>query len=61
MERYNEEVQQAISEVRVWQASCNSYYRTLSGRVVTKRSNSMSEFRERRAAPDPDVYEVASL
>ena len=59
MARYNEEIQRAIGNVTVWQADCNGYYRSPSGRIVTQWPHSMSEFRERTAAPDPDVYETA--
>jgi cation diffusion facilitator CzcD-associated flavoprotein CzcO len=61
MERYNDEVQQAISEVRVWQADCNGYYRSPSGRVVTQWPYSMSEFRKRTETPCDDDFEVAPL
>jgi cation diffusion facilitator CzcD-associated flavoprotein CzcO len=61
MERYNEEIQQAIGRVKVWQADCNGYYRTPSGRVVTQWPHSMSEFRARTATPDPEAFEVAPL
>jgi len=59
MARYNDEVQRAIEGIRVWQADCNGYYRSAGGRVVTQWPFSMSEFRERTAAPDPDAFEVA--
>ena len=59
MERFNDEVQQAISEIKVWQADCNGYYRTPSGRVVTQWPYSMTDFRNRTADPDDDAYEVA--
>jgi cation diffusion facilitator CzcD-associated flavoprotein CzcO len=58
MERYNEEIQLAIGRVRVWQADCNGYYRSPSGRVVTQWPYSMSEFARRTAVPDADAYEV---
>ncbi|MFP6624900.1 MAG: NAD(P)/FAD-dependent oxidoreductase, partial [Myxococcota bacterium] len=61
MERYNEEVQQAIAGIEVWQADCNGYYRTPSGRVVTQWPYSMSEFRERTSKIDPEGFEVAPL
>ncbi|MFP8878164.1 MAG: NAD(P)/FAD-dependent oxidoreductase [Myxococcota bacterium] len=61
MERYNEEVQQAIGSIEVWQADCNGYYRTPSGRVVTQWPFSMSEFRERTSKPDVEDYETAPL
>jgi cation diffusion facilitator CzcD-associated flavoprotein CzcO len=59
MARYNEEVQKAIEGVSVWQASCNGYYRSPSGRVVTQWPFSMSEFDRRTNQPDDDAYEVA--
>jgi cyclohexanone monooxygenase len=58
MERYNEEVQEAIAGVKVWQAGCNGYYRTPSGRVVTQWPFSMSEFAERAAKPETEIFEV---
>ena len=61
MERYNEEVQQAIGSIEVWQADCNGYYRTPSGRVVTQWPFSMSEFRERTSKPDVEDYETTPL
>lgn len=61
MERYNDEVQQAISSIEVWQADCNGYYRTPGGRVVTQWPYSMSEFRDRTATPEADAFEVAPL
>jgi len=61
MERYNEEVQEAIAGIEVWQADCNGYYRTPSGRVVTQWPYSMSEFRERTSKVDTDGFEVAPL
>lgn len=54
--RFNEEIQQAIGAVRVWQAGCNGYYRTPSGRVVTQWPYTMSEYQRRTAAPDPEHY-----
>lgn len=59
MQRYNEEVQEAISAVRVWQADCNGYYRSPSGRIVTQWPFSMTEFHRRTAAIDPNAFEVA--
>jgi hypothetical protein len=59
MQSYNEEVQEAIAGVKVWQAGCSGYYRTPSGRVVTQWPYSMTEFRERSSAIDPSAFEVA--
>ena len=61
MERYNEEIQRAIERVAVWQANCNGYYRSPSGRVVTQWPHSMSEFKRRTTTRDADAYEVAPL
>lgn len=58
MARYNDEVQQAIDGVTVWQDGCNGYYRTPSGRVVTQWPFSMSEFRRRTETIDPADYDV---
>jgi cation diffusion facilitator CzcD-associated flavoprotein CzcO len=59
MERYNEEIQEAIAGVSVWQAGCNGYYRTPSGRIVTQWPHSMSDFRDRTAKPDLEAFELA--
>lgn len=61
MARYNEEVQQAIAGVPVWNVGCNGYYRTPSGRIVTQWPFSMTEFRDRSARIDPEDFTVASL
>lgn len=59
MERYNGEVQEAIAGVEVWNAGCNGYYRTPSGRIVTQWPFSMNEFRRRTATVDPDDFVAA--
>jgi protocatechuate 3,4-dioxygenase beta subunit len=61
MQRYNEEIQRAIERIEVWQANCNGYYRSPSGRVVTQWPHSMSEFQSQRhtRTPDPGAFEVA--
>jgi cation diffusion facilitator CzcD-associated flavoprotein CzcO len=58
-ERYNEEIQDAIDGVKAWQAGCNGYYRTPSGRVVTQWPHSMTEFRRRVGALDIENFETA--
>ena len=58
MAAYNDEVQEAISGVEVWQQSCNGYYRTPSGRIVTQWPFSMSEFERRTASPVDDAFEI---
>jgi cation diffusion facilitator CzcD-associated flavoprotein CzcO len=59
MRRYNDEVQEAIAGVRVWQGEVNGYYRTAGGRNVTQWPFSMIEFDERTSTIDPDAFEVA--
>jgi cation diffusion facilitator CzcD-associated flavoprotein CzcO len=61
MDAYNEEIQRLIAGVKVWQADCNGYYRTASGRLVTQWPASMDEFRDRTAVIDPDAFEVGVL
>lgn len=58
MARYNAEVQHAIGGIEVWNAGCNGYYRSPSGRVVTQWPFSMTEFHDRTATIDPDAFEV---
>ena len=41
-------VQRDIDGIEVWQAGCNGYYRSPSGRVVTQWPHTMTEFRVRR-------------
>lgn len=61
MAEYNEKVQKAIAGVTVWQESCNGYYRSKSGRIVTQWPFSMTHFREMTETLDPEAYEVARL
>lgn len=58
MRTYNDEIQQAIAEVVVWQAGCHGYYRSPSGRIVTQWPFSMTEFQSRTAVLDLTAYEV---
>jgi cyclohexanone monooxygenase len=58
MARYNDDVQAAIATIPVWNASCNGYYRSPSGRVVTQWPFSMLDFRDRTAVLDLADYEV---
>jgi cation diffusion facilitator CzcD-associated flavoprotein CzcO len=57
--RYNDEVQEAIQGVKAWQADCNGYYRTPSGRVVTQWPYTMTEFRRRTSEPDTEDFDSA--
>jgi cation diffusion facilitator CzcD-associated flavoprotein CzcO len=54
--RWNDEVQAGIAQVQPWNAGCNGYYRTASGRVVTQWPWSMAEFSRRATDVDPDAF-----
>jgi len=58
--RFNAEVQEGIAGVKPWNAGCNGYYRTASGRVVTQWPWSMEEFARRSAEIDPDAFEMGA-
>ena len=58
MAEYNEELQRDIDKVDVWQAACQGYYRSPSGRIVTQWPHTMAEFRDRTMRPDPDAYDA---
>lgn len=61
MAEYNEQIQKAIGEVTVWQSSCNHYYASDSGRIVTQYPHSMSTFKRALAAVSSDAFEVRPL
>ena len=61
MAQYNEWVQGGIAGIEPWHASCNGYYRSPSGRIVTQWPHNMTTFKDQTAAIDDDAYEVASL
>ena len=60
MQAFNDQLQQDISLVDVWQADCGNdfYYRSSSGRFVTNWPHSMDEFTARTTQADPEAYEV---
>jgi cation diffusion facilitator CzcD-associated flavoprotein CzcO len=58
MADYNAELQRDLDNVAVWQAACQGYYRSPSGRIVTQWPHTMAEFRERTMRPDVDAFEV---
>lgn len=58
--RYNEEIQEAISNVTAWHGSCTNYYRAPSGRVVTQYPYRMGDLRDALSQLDLDAFEVAS-
>ena len=61
MDAYNVELQKAIDGVTVWQAGCNHYYASASGRIVTQYPHSMTFFKEQAKGVDPAIFEVAPL
>ena len=61
MARYNDWVQEGIAGIEPWHASCNGYYRSPSGRIVTQWPHNMTTFKDQTATIDENAYEVASL
>ena len=62
MAEYNVQMQEDIKTVEAWSslASCNTYYRAPSGRVVTQYPHTMGEYRDSIEDPEFDVYEAAA-
>lgn len=58
VDRFNEELQEEMAKIRVWQAGCPGYYRSPSGRIVTQWPWPMSEYRRRALRPDPENYDA---
>ena len=58
VEAFNAECQAAIASVKAWNAGCNGYYRSPSGRIVTQWPWSMTDFQARVAHPEPDAFET---
>jgi len=58
---YNDDVQQAIGGIKVWQADCHGYYKSRTGRIVTQWPFSMSEFGRRTETVAEDDFEVVPL
>jgi cyclohexanone monooxygenase len=56
MDDYNTALQADLDNVEVWAASCNNYYRTPNGRIVTQWPHSMTEYGRRTIMPDSDCY-----
>ena len=61
MAEYNEELQQGIGKITIWQTSCNHYYASASGRIVTQYPHSMTTFKKALAAVGPDAYEARPM
>ncbi|MEX2479852.1 MAG: NAD(P)/FAD-dependent oxidoreductase [Gammaproteobacteria bacterium] len=60
MTSFNEELQQALRAVDVWQATCGNdfYYRAKSGRMVTQWPHSMDAFTAATTRQDAAAYEA---
>jgi hypothetical protein len=56
MDTYNDGLQRDLDGVAVWQAGCNGYYRSPSGRIVTQWPHTMSEYRRRTQRRDAEAY-----
>jgi cation diffusion facilitator CzcD-associated flavoprotein CzcO len=61
MDAYNDTLQDAINGVAVWQASCNGYYRSASGRIVTQWPWNFTEYRRRTETDDLSSYETGRV
>ena len=61
MAEYNEELQKGIGKITIWQTSCNHYYASASGRIVTQYPHSMTTFKKALAAVGPDAYEARPM
>ena len=53
---YNEALQDDLDRVAVWQAGCNGYYRSASGRIVTQWPHDMTEYGRRTHTVDWDSF-----
>lgn len=58
MEGFNDALQGEISSVEVWQASCNGYYRSESGRIVTQWPHNFTEYQRRTNQVDLASFEI---
>ncbi|MDG2026025.1 MAG: NAD(P)/FAD-dependent oxidoreductase [Acidimicrobiales bacterium] len=52
MDEFNDALQDDINGVDVWQASCNGYYRSASGRIVTQWPFNFTEYCRRTEGDD---------
>jgi cation diffusion facilitator CzcD-associated flavoprotein CzcO len=58
---YNRRLQHDLDQVDVWRAgTCDNYYRSPSGRIVTQWPHGMSTYKEWTERPDFDAYEVGT-
>ena len=58
MAAYNDEVQEKIKRIDVWQADCNGYYKSRTGRIVTQWPFSMTEYERRTGVIDVEAFET---
>lgn len=58
MHEFNETLQDDIAGVDVWQAACNGYYRSASGRIVTQWPFNFGEYQRRTEADDISSFET---
>ncbi len=56
MDDFNTTLQEEIAGVDVWQTSCNGYYRSASGRIVTQWPFNFSEYRRRAEGDDMSSF-----
>jgi cation diffusion facilitator CzcD-associated flavoprotein CzcO len=61
MAKFNEQLQQDVKRVDVWQAACGGdfYYRSPTGRFVTNWPGTMDDFTERTRRHEPEAFEYA--
>jgi cation diffusion facilitator CzcD-associated flavoprotein CzcO len=61
MAKYNEQLQQDVKKIDVWQAACGNdfYYRSPTGRFVTNWPGTMDEFTERTRRLEPEAFEYS--
>jgi hypothetical protein len=55
---FNEEVQRRLEDT-VWNAGCNSWYRTESGKVTNNWAGLVTEYRRRTRRPALDEYRLS--
>jgi len=57
---YNEELQQRLDAIEVWQARPDGYYRGKSGRIVTQWPATMRDYDARLKAVGPDAFHAVA-
>ena len=61
MARYNDQIQEDVKKIDVWQAACGGefYYRSPTGRFVTNFPGSMADYAGRLREVKPEAFESA--